>query len=141
MILPPRRRFDTEAVGDVLVVTLTDAKILDDQTIGAIGEQLCNLVDEVGGKRLLLNFGNVQYLSSPFLGVVVTLNKKINAAGGRLALGGLDPQIEELFGLTKLTKGEDDPDEDLGGVVSRLKPPRPSGGHSAALRPPPPDSA
>src|SRR5256886_5617472 len=103
---PPtrRRRLEVEDIGDVTVVNFTDKKILDEQNIQVIGEQLFSLIDELGRKKILLNFGNVEYLSSAALGKFITLNKKVNAAGGRLILCNIDPQIYEVFEITKLNK-------------------------------------
>ena len=52
-----------EDIGDVTVVNFTDKKILDEQNIQIIGEQLFSLVDELGRRKLLLNFSNVEYLA------------------------------------------------------------------------------
>lgn len=101
---PRRKRLEVEDVGDVTVVNFTDRKILDEQNIQLIGEQLFSLVDESGRKKVLLNFGNVEYLSSAALGKLITLNKKLQAAGGRLILCNIDPQIYEVFEITKLNK-------------------------------------
>jgi anti-sigma B factor antagonist len=101
---PRRKRLEVEDVGDVTVVNFTDRKILDEQNIQLIGEQLFSLVDESGRKKILLNFGNVEYLSSAALGKLITLNKKLQAAGGRLILCNIDPQIYEVFEITKLNK-------------------------------------
>jgi anti-sigma B factor antagonist len=101
---PRRQRLEVEDIGDVTVVNFTDKKILDEQNIQLIGEQLFRLVDELGRRKLLLNFGNVEYLSSAALGKFITLNKKVNAAGGRLILCNIDPQIYEVFEITKLNK-------------------------------------
>src|SRR6059058_5967028 len=81
-----RRRLEVEEIGDVTVVNFVDRKILDEQNIQIIGEQLFSLVDEDGRRKILLNFGNVEYLSSAALGKLITLNKKVNAVGGRLIL-------------------------------------------------------
>ena len=99
-----RRRLEVEDIGDVTVVNFTDKKILDEQNIAVIGEQLFSLVDELGRKKILLNFGNVEYLSSAALGKFVALHKKVSAAGGRLILCNIDPQIYEVFEITKLNK-------------------------------------
>jgi anti-sigma B factor antagonist len=96
-------------VGDVTVVNFLDKRILDEQSVQAIGEQLFSLVDELGRKKLLLNFGNVEYLSSPVLGIMATLNKKVKAAGGRLIACNLNPQIDELLKGSDLAGDEDDP--------------------------------
>src|SRR5213080_5143560 len=101
---PRRRRLEVEDIGDVTVVNFTDRKILDEQNIQVIGEQLFSLVDESGRKKLLLNFGNVEYMSSAALGKLITLNKKVQAAGGRLVLCNIDPQIYEVFEITRLDK-------------------------------------
>ena len=77
---PRRRRLEVEDIGDVTVVNFTDRKILDEQNIQVIGEQLFSLVDEAGRRKILLNFGNVEYLSSAALGKLITLNKKLQTA-------------------------------------------------------------
>lgn len=101
---PRRRRLEVEDIGDVCVVNFTDRKILDEQNIQAIGEQLFSLVDEHQRKKILLNFSNVEYLSSAALAKLITLNKKLQQAGGRLILCNIDPQIYEVFEITKLNK-------------------------------------
>jgi anti-sigma B factor antagonist len=101
---PRRRRLEVEQIGDVTVVNFVDRKILDEQNIQIIGDQLFSLVDEEGHRKLLLNFGNVEYLSSAALGKLITLNRKLQGAGGRLILCNIDPQIYEVFEITKLDK-------------------------------------
>ena len=101
---PRRRRLEVEDIGDVTVVNFTDKKILDEQNIQIIGEQLFSLVDEDGRRKILLNFGNVEYLSSAALGKLITLNKKLQTAQGKLILCNIDPQIHEVFEITKLDK-------------------------------------
>ena len=99
-----RRRLELEEIGDVTVVSFVDRKILDEQNIQIIGEQLFKLVEEQGKRKILLNFSNVEYLSSAALGKLITLNKKAQAAGGRLILCNIDPQIYEVFEITRLDK-------------------------------------
>jgi anti-sigma B factor antagonist len=101
---PKRRRLDTEEVNGVTVVNFVDRKILDEQNIQKIGEELFGLVDGQNRVKILLNFGNVEYLSSAALGKFITLNKKVQAAGGKLILCNIDPNIYEVFEITKLNK-------------------------------------
>jgi anti-sigma B factor antagonist len=101
---PRRRRLEVEDIGDVTVINFVDKKILDEQNIQIIGEQLFSLVDEEGWRKILLNFSNVEYLSSAALGKLITLNKKLSTAGGKLILCNIDPQIYEVFEITKLDK-------------------------------------
>jgi anti-sigma B factor antagonist len=101
---PRRRRLEVETIGDVTVVNFVDKKILDEQNIQNIGEQLFGLVEQDGLSRLLLNFGNVEYLSSAALGKLITLNKKVKDASGKLILCNISPQIFEVFEITRLDK-------------------------------------
>ena len=57
---PRRRRLEVEDIGDVTVVNFVDRKILDEQNIQVIGEQLFSLVDDSGRRKVLLNFSNVE---------------------------------------------------------------------------------
>src|SRR5690348_1536882 len=101
---PRRRRLEVEENGDVTIVQFIDRKILDEQNIQKIGEDLFSLVDELGRRKVLLNFSNVEYLSSAALGKFITLNKKVGKAGGQLILCNIAPQIHEVFEITKLDK-------------------------------------
>lgn len=101
---PRRQKLEVEDIGDVTVVNFIDKKILDEQNIQVIGEQLFRLVDDLGRTKLLLNFGNVEYLSSAALGKLITLNKKVNSASGKLILCNIAPNIFEVFEITKLNK-------------------------------------
>ncbi|MGH7174668.1 MAG: STAS domain-containing protein [Gemmataceae bacterium] len=101
---PRRRRLEVEHIGDVTVVNFVDRKILDEQNIQVIGDQLFGLVETEGLRKLLLNFSNVEYLSSAALGKLITLNKKLQAVSGRLILCNIDAQILEVFEITRLDK-------------------------------------
>ena len=76
----------------------------NEQNIQIIGEQLFELVDAEGKKKILLDFKNVDYLSSAALGKLITLNKKANTSGGKLVLCNIRPEIKEVFEITKLDK-------------------------------------
>ena len=101
---PRRRQLVVTDMGDVAVVSFTEKKILDEPNIQAIGEQLYSLVDDQGKKQLVLNFSRVEYLSSAALGKLITLNKKVQTVGGRLALCSIAPQIFEVFEITGLKR-------------------------------------
>lgn len=101
---PRRRRLEVEDYGDITVVNFIDRKILDEQNIQKIGEDLFSLVDELGRKKILLNFTNVEYLSSAALGKFITLNKKVQASGGKLIMCNITEDIYEVFEITKLNK-------------------------------------
>ena len=98
------RRIDVEEVGDVTIATFVDKKILDENNIQQIGSQLFALVEEDGRKRVILDFSNVEYLSSAALGKLITMDKKVKANSGKLRLCSIRPDIYEVFAITKLNK-------------------------------------
>jgi anti-sigma B factor antagonist len=102
---PPRsKRLTVDTVGDVVVVGFVDRRILDEANIQIIADQLFGLVDDEKQRKLLLNFGNVEYMSSAALGKLITLHKKMTGVKGKLVLCGISPQIFEVFAITKLDK-------------------------------------
>jgi anti-sigma B factor antagonist len=98
------QRLKVEQVGDIAVVNFLDKRILDEPTIQAIAEQLFVLVDEQGKRKMLLNFSNVEYMSSAALGKLINLHKKLTTLSGRLTMCNVIPQIMEVFQITKLDK-------------------------------------
>ncbi|QGJ71200.1 Anti-anti-sigma regulatory factor (Antagonist of anti-sigma factor) [Planctomycetales bacterium 10988] len=91
-------------VGEVTVVRFVDRKILDESNIQQIGNELFRLVEEEEKSKLLLNFSNVEFLSSGALGKLITLDKKVKAHNGVLKLSNIRPEIYEVFAITKLNK-------------------------------------
>jgi len=93
------RRVDIEEVSDVTIAKFIDKKILDEGNI-----QLFGLVDEDGRKKIILDFSNVEYLSSAALGKLITLDKKVKKAKGKLKLCSIRPDIYEVFAITRLNQ-------------------------------------
>jgi len=98
------RRLTIDEVGDVTVVRFRDQKILDDLSIQELGRELTRLVEVENRTQLLLNFSAVEFLSSAALGKLITLEKKVKAANGKLKLCNIQPQISEVFAITKLNR-------------------------------------
>jgi len=98
------RRLDIEEANDVTIARFTDKKILDESNIQIIGNQLFNLVDEDHRQKIVLDFTNVEYLSSAALGKLITMDKKVKAAGGKLRLCSIRSDIKEVFKITRLDK-------------------------------------
>lgn len=96
------RRIEVSEAGNVSVVRFIDRKILDESAIGELGEELFALVESEDRGAILLNFADVEFLSSAALGKLITLDKKVKAAGGKLKLCNIRPQIYEVFAITKL---------------------------------------
>ena len=97
-------RLRIKRIGDVTQVEFIDRNILDEANIQLIGEELTSLIDAGPKPKLLISFANVDHLSSAALGTLITVNNRIRNAGGQLRLADIDPQIYEVFVITKLNK-------------------------------------
>ncbi|MBU0717303.1 MAG: STAS domain-containing protein [Planctomycetes bacterium] len=93
----------TESDG-VKIVEFTDRKILEELSISEIGDTLAGLINAHPGIKLLLCFKGVDHLSSAALGVLITLNKRVQEQNGVLKLSNITPQIYEVFKITRLNK-------------------------------------
>jgi anti-anti-sigma factor len=91
-----------EDFGGVTVVRLRPPKAVDDDTARAVFDPIYTLVGEVGRTNLVLNLAGVEHLPSLGLGKLVLLNRKAQAAGGRLALCHLPPGVEGALDSTRL---------------------------------------
>ncbi len=89
---------------DIRIVEFTNNKILDEGNIAEIGQTLNTLIDERGNPRVLLDFANVDHLSSAALGMLINVNNRIKQKNGMLRLTNIKPQIFEVFVITKLNK-------------------------------------
>ena len=54
------------------------------------------------GVRLVLDFSEVEYVSSAALGRLINLKKKVGALKGRLLLRHIHPDVLEVFRITRL---------------------------------------
>ena len=97
-------RIKVDDVGNVAVVRFMDRKILDDAIIQELGRELEGLVETDGKTYLLLNFDNVEFLSSAALGKLIKLNTTVKKSGGQLKMSNIRPEIYEVFAITRLNK-------------------------------------
>ncbi len=97
-------RVKVKHVDGVSIVEFADRKILDELCIIEIQEELTELLESRTSGHLLLSFKNVEHLSSAALGMLITLKKKVESDQGKLKLSDINPQIYEVFKITRLNK-------------------------------------
>jgi len=101
---PREAKIIVENGTDVTLVTFEDENILEEQQIRRLERALLPIVRENEQKRLVLNFQNVKFMSSSFLGLLVKIHKRVVEMDGRLQLFNLDPKIHKVFEITQLVK-------------------------------------
>lgn len=85
-------------------VEFIDRNILDEANIQSIGDELGAMIDAAASPKLLISFANVDHLSSAALGALITVNNRVRAKSGQLRLADIDPQIYEVFVITRLNQ-------------------------------------
>ena len=81
-------------VGEVCIVGLTGR--LDSGTAEAFAQRLQQLI-EGGERRLVIDGGTLEYISSAGLRVLLVSAKRLKAVEGRIVLSSLKPHIVEVF--------------------------------------------
>src|SRR2546426_12758196 len=69
-------RLQVEQVGDVAVVRFGECRTLDESSAQSIGQELVDLVERDGYRKVLLDMSDVGFLTSTALGKLVILHKK-----------------------------------------------------------------
>jgi anti-sigma B factor antagonist len=103
-IMASQRRIEITESTSVTVVRFKDQKIIDPGAIQELGEELFDLVDREGRAKLVLNFSNVEFLSSAALGKLITFHKKAQKEGSEIVLTNISPEIFQVFAITNLDK-------------------------------------
>jgi len=102
--MPEIPRLNVSQHKDIHVVEFNESRILDELNITEIGQTLAGLVEARDRPRLLLDFANVEHLSSAALGMLININNRVKQRNGQLRLAHIKPQIMEVFVITKLNK-------------------------------------
>jgi anti-sigma B factor antagonist len=100
--LHPMHRLNVTDHKDIKIVSFIENKILDEANIAEIGQALTSLAESKHRPKLLLDFQNVDHLSSAALGMLINVNQKVKAQSGELRLTNIKSQIYEVFVITKL---------------------------------------
>jgi len=93
-------RIDNRSVGDVSVLDCSGKITLGEGTMA-----IRNTVREVlknGGKKIVLNLADVNYIDSSGIGELVSSYTTVTNQGGHLKLLNLTKKIQELLAITKL---------------------------------------
>lgn len=93
-----------EYVKKATIATLTDEKILDEADIQALEDSIMPLIESSEEIKLVLDFSNVEFLTSSVLGLLIRISKKVYESKGLLMLCGINSKILEIFKITRLDK-------------------------------------
>jgi len=95
---------ELEQVGEVTVVRIGGKRLLDDVVVDRLKRNLLQVAGDAGRSRMVLDFREIEALSSSVLATLLLLRKKLLSQGGRLALCSLSPDVREVFAITGLER-------------------------------------
>ncbi len=98
------QRIEVSESSNVSVVRFKDQKIIDPQAIQELGQELFDLVEKEDRKKIVVNFANVEFLSSAALGKLITFEKLTKRLKADLILTNIAPEIFQVFAITNLDK-------------------------------------
>jgi anti-sigma B factor antagonist len=93
-------KIETRTVGDVHILDCSGKITLGEGTMA-----VRNTVRDVlknGGKKIILNLADVNYIDSSGIGELVSSYTTVTNQGGKLKLLNLTKKIQELLAITKL---------------------------------------
>jgi anti-sigma B factor antagonist len=113
-------KLTTRQVGDVTVIDAA-GRITLGEGASAFRDRIRELASS-GGKKILLNLGEVSYIDSSGIGELVSGFTTVTGGGGQLKLVGLSRRIKDLLQITKLYTVFDVHDDEAAAVGSFNKP-------------------
>lgn len=94
---------DIQKTVDNNIITFTLTGRLDTITSPALTTEMNN-TGLTQGSKIILDFGNLEYISSAGLGVVLAAQKKISAEQASLEIINVSENINEIFTITGFSK-------------------------------------
>ena len=103
-MLPVKQLLELTKLDGVSIVKIVGKKIPDETISQNIGTQLLALVGDDNHTKIIIDFSNLEYISSTMLAQLVTMAQKARTAKVKLRLCGMQPAIHEVFGMARLGK-------------------------------------
>ena len=97
-------KFTTRLVGPTTVILLRGPHISDQVYVDHLGEDLIEVLETAASPDLLIDFSEIDFLTSSLLGRLIRVHKRAREAGGRLRLCSIRPRILEIFEITQLDR-------------------------------------
>jgi anti-anti-sigma factor len=100
----PAMSIQTSTKDGILTVQIQDERLVDPAQLTRLFDDLDLALSKSTEDRVIIDFTPVGFMASAALGKLVQLNKKATEYKAKLKLCGIDPQIYEVFKITRLNK-------------------------------------
>ena len=86
------------------LIAFNDESILEEHQIKKLESTIVPVINENCNGELILDFCNIEFMSSSFLGLLIKIHKKVCELKGHLKLLNVNRNIYKVFKITQLTK-------------------------------------
>lgn len=102
--MPTSPRLDMQSEPGLRVVRFASSRIYDDAVVREVFEQLSAVVPPNAETALVLDFSNVEMISSSMLGKLIPLQRRVDQQQGKLRLCGMSGTVRSVFRTTNLDR-------------------------------------
>jgi len=103
MSAPELKHLRVAEVDGVAVVDFVGSELMyASDLVQDVGKELASLIKDRNFTKILLNFRNVQYLSSTMLAQLAHLDRDVKKAKGQLRICGLGPVLRDTFRISHI---------------------------------------
>jgi len=88
--------------GDVAVIRFLERRPMHPDMLQDIRDRLVRLVEREHCRELVLDFSEVEYFPNAAMGMLLTVDRKVRSAAGRLRLRQMAPEVVEHFVARRL---------------------------------------
>ena len=120
MSVPGYRNLKTSTEQGCLVLRIIAQQLRGDELAESLRSELVDAVTRAGLGKVVLDFQNVEFISSAGLRPLIALRRKLQDTGGQLRLAGLAPYVAEVFRTTRLFSGPFEMQPDVSAAIANL---------------------
>ncbi len=95
-------RFRFHRDGDVVVAVCTQSKLSEEENIESVGHELMTLIEKYGCRQLIVDLGEVLYVTSSMLGKLIRAHRQMHRVDGVMVLVRLTPTVLETLDTSRL---------------------------------------
>ena len=99
---PQYRHLKGRTEQGVLVLSITEPQLQGDRLVESLRRELRAAVGEPGSQKVVLDFRLVRSVASEAFRPLLSLRRKLEETGGRMALCNLSPVVAKTFLVTRM---------------------------------------
>lgn len=104
MAEPAKPVVELEPQGPALLLRVAAEQLTALRTVDEFGERLGAIVAERSERQFVVDFQGVTFMVTPAVNALLQANRQVKERGGRLAVCGLNANIQRVFTLMKLDR-------------------------------------